>query len=89
VGDHDEDDIAVTPSSDNVFAELGIAKPEEEPAKAQLLSHIRTAIRRRKLTQARAAKLMGLDQPKVSALMNGRLMGFSSDQLMRCLTALR
>jgi predicted XRE-type DNA-binding protein len=88
VADNDEDDIAVIPGSGNVFADLGVAEPEEELAKAQLASHIRAAIGRQKLTQARAAKLMGLDQPKVSALMNGRLTGFSSDRLLRCLTAL-
>jgi predicted XRE-type DNA-binding protein len=85
--DHDQDDIAVTPGSGNVFADLGVAEPEEELAKAQLASQIQAAIGRRKLTQAQAAKLMGLDQPKVSALMNGRLVGFSSDGLLRCLTA--
>lgn len=42
----------------------------------------------RNLTQAAAGKIMGLDQPKVSALMNGRLANFSSDRLMRFLTAL-
>jgi predicted XRE-type DNA-binding protein len=71
-----------------VFADLGVANPEEELAKAQLASHIREAIRRRKLTQKQAAGLMRIDQPKVSALMNGRLGGFSSDRLMRCLTTL-
>jgi predicted XRE-type DNA-binding protein len=88
MADHDEDDIAVIPGSGNVFVDLGVAAPQEELAKAQLASHIRAAIGRRKLTQAQAAKLMGLDQPKVSALMNGRLTGFSSDRLLRCLTAL-
>lgn len=85
MADHD---VTVTPGSGNVFADLGVAEPEEELAKAQLASHIRTTIGRRKLTQARVATLMGLDQPKVSALMNGRLTGFSSDRLLRCLTAL-
>jgi len=85
-GQHD--DIAVTPGSGNVFADLGVAEPEEELAKAQLAVHIRDAIKRRRLTQAEAARLVGLDQPKISALMNGRLTGFSSDRLLRCLTAL-
>lgn len=83
--------ITATPvieSSGNVFADLGVADPEEELTKAQLARHIRHAIQRQRLTQVRAAGLMGLDQPKVSALMNGRLGGFSSDRLMRCLTAL-
>jgi predicted XRE-type DNA-binding protein/phage-related protein len=82
------DTIAVTPGSGNVFADLGVTDPQEELAKAQLASAIRQAIQRRRLTQTRAAELMGLDQPKVSALMNGKLGGFSSDRLLRFLTAL-
>jgi len=78
----------VTPSSGNIFADLGFAEPEEELAKAQLASHIRRIIRRRRLTQVAAAALMGIDQPKVSALLNGRLANFSTDRLMRLLTAL-
>jgi predicted XRE-type DNA-binding protein len=46
------------------------------------------AIRQRRLTQVAAAALMGIDQPKVSALLNGRLSNFSSERLMRLLTAL-
>lgn len=82
------DETAARESSGNVFADLDVAQPEEELAKAQLASHIRAAIRRRRLTQAAAAELVGIDQPKISALMNGRLSGFSSDRLLRCLTAL-
>jgi len=81
-------DISVTPSSGNVFADLGFAEPEEELARAQLASRIQQIIKRRRLTQVAAARLMGLDQPKVSALLNGRLANFSSSRLMRLLTAL-
>ena len=81
-------EIPVTPSSGNVFADLGFAEPEEELTKAQLASHIRQIIRRRRLTQVAAAALMGIDQPKVSALLNGRLANFSSERLMRLLTTL-
>ena len=80
--------ITVTASSGNVFADLGFAEPEEELTKAQLASHIRQVIKRRRLTQVTAATLMGVDQPKVSALLNGRLANFSSERLMRLLTAL-
>ena len=83
-----KEDIAVTPSSGNVFADLGLPEPEEELTKAQLASQLRQALRRRRLTQAQAAELMGIDQPKVSALVNGRLANFSSERLMRLLTAL-
>lgn len=78
----------ITPSSGNVFADLGFAEPEEELTKAQLASHIRNIIKQRKLTQAAAAAQMGIDQPKVSALLNGRLENFSSERLMRLLTML-
>jgi predicted XRE-type DNA-binding protein len=80
--------IPVTASSGNVFADLGFAEPEEELTKAQLASHIRQVIKRRRLTQVTAATLMGIDQPKVSALLNGRFTNFSSERLMRLLTAL-
>lgn len=80
--------IEVTASSGHVFADLGFAEPETELVKATLASHIRELIKRRRLTQVAAAVLVGIDQPKVSALLNGRLANFSSDRLMRLLTAL-
>ncbi len=80
--------IPVTASSGNVFADLGFAEPEEELTKAQLASHLRRLLKRQGLTQASAAERMGIDQPKVSALLNGRLANFSSGRLMRLLTAL-
>ena len=83
-----EDEIPVTEGSGNVFADLGFADPEEELARAQLAAHIRHVIKRRRLTQVAAAKAMGIDQPKVSAILNGRIDGFSSDRLMRLLAAL-
>jgi predicted XRE-type DNA-binding protein len=47
-----------------------------------------TIIAERKLTQARAAAILGVDQPKVSALVRGNLGGFSIDRLLRFLNAL-
>ncbi len=88
MADRHEDEIPVIEGSGNVFADVGVTEPEEELAKAQLASLIRDTIKRRRLTQVGAAALTGLDQPKVSALVNGRLGGFSSDRLMRCLMAL-
>ena len=80
--------IPVTASSGNVFADLGLPEPEEELTKAQLASPIRQAIERQHLTQVAAAGLMGIGQPKVSAILNGRLGNFSSERLMRLLTTL-
>jgi predicted XRE-type DNA-binding protein len=81
-------EIPVTASSGNVFADMCLPEAEEELNKAQLASHIRQAIKNQHLTQVAAAALMGIDQPKVSALLNGRLANFSSERLMRLLTAL-
>ncbi len=53
-------EIEVTPSSGNVFADLGLADPEEELARAQLASRIQQITKRRRLTQVAAAKLMGI-----------------------------
>ena len=80
--------IPVTPSSGNVFADIGVPEPEEELAKAQLASRIRQIVQRSRLTQVAAAAVMGMDQPKVSALLRGRLANFSSERLMRLLTRL-
>jgi predicted XRE-type DNA-binding protein len=80
--------IPVVAGSGNVFADLGFREPDEELTKAQLASHIRHVIARRRLSQADAASIMGIDQPKVSALLNGRLTNFSSERLMRLLTEL-
>ena len=82
------DSIPVFESSGNVFADMGLPDPEGELAKAQLASRIYQVVSRARLTQIAAARRMGLDQPKVSALMNGRLEGFSAGRLMRCLVAL-
>jgi predicted XRE-type DNA-binding protein len=75
-------------SSGNVFADLGISNPEQYLAKAELAATILRNVERRRLTQAATGKLLGISQPKVSELLNGRLDGFSSDRLFRFLNAL-
>jgi len=70
-------------SSGNVFADLGLPNPEEALAKAELAHKIALLIQNKGLTQVQTAKLLGVDQPKVSALLRGRLSGFSLERLMR------
>ena len=82
------DDIPVTPSSGNVFADLGFPNPEEEQFKADLVLQFIRAMRQRGLTQARAAKLLGVSQSNVSHLVRGHYEDFSIDRLLRFLTAL-
>jgi predicted XRE-type DNA-binding protein len=81
-------DPDVEVSRGNVFADLDLPEPEEALAKADLAYQISRIITRRRLTQKAAADLLGIDQPKVSALMRGRLGGFSTDRLLRFLHAL-
>lgn len=83
-----ESDISVTVSSGNVFADLEVAEPDEMLAKAELARTIGTIIAGQHLTQAQAAGLLGIDQPKVSALVHGRLAGFSLDRLLHFLLVL-
>ena len=68
----------VQSSSGNVFADLGFQNPEELLIKAELVRQISNTINRRKINQTEAAKILGIDQPKVSALLRGRLSGFST-----------
>jgi predicted XRE-type DNA-binding protein len=82
------DTSEVIESSDNVFADLAVPDPEEALVKAELAQAISTIIAARQLTQTQAAELLGIDQPKVSALVRGRLTGFSVDRLLRFLLAL-
>jgi predicted XRE-type DNA-binding protein len=77
-----------TISSGNVFADLGLRNPEEALAKAELAHKITVLIRDKGMTQVQTAKLLGVDQPKVSALIRGRLSGFSLERLMRFLLLL-
>ena len=84
----ERNDIPVTRGSGNVFADLCMSNPEERLAKAQLASLIDDVIRERALTQQDAAALMGIDQPKVSHLLRGRLSGFSTQRLIDFLNAL-
>ncbi len=86
-GNRDEP-IRVESGSGNVFADLGLPNPDLAPAKAELVQRIRHVIAARKLTQTQAAAVLGLDQPKVSALVRGRVEGYSLDRLFRFLTAL-
>lgn len=74
--------------SGNVFADIGHPRPAEALAKAELARKIGAIIEHRGLTQAAAAAVLQVDQPKVSALIRGRLAGFSLDRLVRFLVLL-
>ena len=76
------------PSSGNVFADLNLPHSDDLLAKAELSAKIIAEIQRRRLTQSQAAEILGIDQPKVSALKQGKLSGFSIERLMKLLLRL-
>lgn len=80
--------INITESGGNVFADLQVAEPELALAKAELAQQITAIIRGRHLSQRKAAEVLGVDQPMVSALFHGRLSSLFADQLLRLLNAL-
>lgn len=72
----------------NVFADLGYPDAEERHTKLRLAYAINLIIEQRRLTQAAAGEVLGINQPKISALLHYKLEGFSVERLMTFLTAL-
>jgi predicted XRE-type DNA-binding protein len=79
--------IQVQAGSANVFADLELENSDELLVKAELARRISGIIAAENMTQTEAAKMLGIDQPKVSALVNGKLSGFSTTRLFRFLNA--
>jgi phage-related protein/predicted XRE-type DNA-binding protein len=79
---------AVVQSSGNVFADLGLRDAGEKRTRVRLAVAINQIIESRRLSQTAAARLLDINQPKISALVNYRLEGFSVERLMNFLNAL-
>jgi predicted XRE-type DNA-binding protein len=77
-----DDDLVVHESAGNVFADLGLPHDREAMLKVEIAHAISTTIRKKGLTQAAAGEIIGVDQAKVSALLRGRLTGFSVERLL-------
>lgn len=75
-------------SSGNVYADIGQENAEEMQVKAQLATTIGNIIKSRRLTQAEAAKLLGMTQPKLSNMLRGQFRGISEVKMLECLTRL-
>jgi predicted XRE-type DNA-binding protein len=82
------EEISVTPSSGNVFEDLGLPDAEELLVKSTLAMKINNIIDKRHLSQIQAAALLGISQPKISMIQNGKLRGFSVEKLCHFLTLL-
>ncbi len=78
----------ITPSSGNVFTDLRLPNADERQTKVRLAVAINQIIASQELSQAAAARRLKINQPKISALANYRLDGFSVERLMHFLTAL-
>lgn len=74
----------ITPSSGNVFADLGFGPEEAEHLRirSDLMVALRKLIEDRRLTQAEAARVFGVTQPRISDLVRGRIDLFSIDTLV-------
>ncbi|MFA6019157.1 MAG: helix-turn-helix transcriptional regulator [Rhodospirillales bacterium] len=79
---------AVTYTDKSAFHGLGLPDADDLVLRADLLGKIAEIIKARRLTQAKAAELMGMDQPRVSALLNGKISKFSTDRLLTALSDL-
>jgi predicted XRE-type DNA-binding protein len=84
----DETENTVTPGSGNVYADLGYENPEEMLLKAHLVTLLSKAIKAKGLNQYQAAEVLGIDQPKVSALVRGQFRGYSLERLFKFFNAL-
>jgi predicted XRE-type DNA-binding protein len=80
--------VSITRSSGNVFADLKLADADEKQTKVRLAVAINEILKQQGLRQEAAAKLLELNQPKISALANYQLEGFSVERLLRFLNAL-
>lgn len=74
--------------SENIFADIGIPNPVEALAKAKIAMKISEIIKKKKLTQSKAAKILKITQPKISLLLRGYLTDFSLERLLRFLNDL-
>ncbi len=78
----------VMEGSGNVYADLGLPDSGTMLVKAHLATAIADSVASRKLTQSQAADILGMAQPKLSNLLNGRFRGISEAKMMECLTRL-
>jgi predicted XRE-type DNA-binding protein len=81
-------EIEIHEGSGNVYADLGYRDAEEMLVKAKLVRKISEIVQSKGLTQVETARLLGLTQPKVSALFRGQFRGISERKLIDCLTSL-
>ncbi len=80
--------VDIEEGSGNVYADLGQVDAKEMLVKAQLAAKIGGIIKARHLTQAQAAEILALSQPKVSEMLRGKFRGISEAKMIDCLSRL-
>lgn len=80
--------IDIEESTGNVYADLGMPDPEKMQVKAQLATKIDEIIKDRQLSQQKAAKVLGISQPKLSKMLRGQFRGISETKMLDCLARL-
>jgi predicted XRE-type DNA-binding protein len=83
-----KDTVRYEEGRENVFADIGVRDPEVSLVRAKLAKEIADLVQKKGLSQSDIAAILNVDQPKVSKLVRGRISGFTSDRLLRFLTAL-
>ncbi|MCZ4260872.1 helix-turn-helix transcriptional regulator [Limimaricola sp. G21655-S1] len=84
----DQAPLEIEVGSGNVFADLGLDDAPELKLKAAIVGQINSILHHRHLTQVQASELLGLPQPKISALRNGKLHGFALEKLLEIMMKL-
>ena len=82
------DGVTIEQGSDNPYVDLGFPDAEEMQVKAELAHQIAQIIKSRRLTQLRAAELLGMPQPKLSDMLRGKFRGISQAKMIECLNRL-
>ncbi len=80
--------MSLEASTDNVYADLGMANADEMIVKAQLATKIGEIIKSQKWSQQQAAEVLGMTQPKLSNMLRGQFRGISESKMLDCLTRL-
>ena len=81
--------MRATKGSENVFVDCGFPPTEAENLRirAKMMMALTGYIQERKITQSRAARIMGVSQPRISDLVRGKIGLFTIDTLVNMVTA--
>ena len=88
IDEKEVEEVSVEIGIGSVYADLGLRDHEEMDTKSDLVIEMSKAVKKKKLTQVQAAEILGISQPKLSELLNGRFRGYSVERLIHFLNKL-